>query len=136
MIRQGGTHVRKGREVGAVAAAPDRCNKVRPDEGPKSSESRAVAASEAAFANLTFRQFEVLETIAESVEVNGFPPTIREIGDALDIGSTNGVNDHLKALERKRCITRAEMRGRTLRVTLTGLLALKAWRERIQREPI
>lgn len=100
----------------------------RPKELVMKPINSAAAAMEA---GLTFRQFEVLEVIAESVETNGFPPTIREIGDALDISSTNGVNDHLKALERKGCVTRAEMRGRTLRVTPTGVAAIKAWRARI-----
>jgi repressor LexA len=50
---------------------------------------------------LTDRQLEVLRFIARQIEDNGYPPTIREIGEALDIRSTNGVNDHLKALERK-----------------------------------
>ena len=47
------------------------------------------------------RQRDVLEHIAECVEDRGVPPTYREIGDALGIGSTNGVADHVKALIRK-----------------------------------
>lgn len=47
------------------------------------------------------RQRDVLEFIAECVEERGVPPTYREIGDALGIGSTNGVADHVKALIRK-----------------------------------
>lgn len=57
----------------------------------------------------------VLTFIRESIEERGYPPTIREIGEHLRIKSTNGVNDHLKALERKGYITREDMKSRALR---------------------
>ena len=63
---------------------------------------------------LTDRQLEVLRFIARQIEDNGYPPTIREIGEALDIRSTNGVNDHLKALERKGFLTRDPVKSRAL----------------------
>jgi repressor LexA len=63
---------------------------------------------------LTDRQLEVLRFIATQIEECGYPPTIREIGEALDIRSTNGVNDHLKALERKGCLTRDPVKSRAL----------------------
>lgn len=75
----------------------------------------------------------MLEIIENTRAARGYSPTIREIGDALDIKSTNGVNDHLKALERKGCLTRAEMMSRTMVVTPTGLAALAAWRARLAR---
>ena len=63
---------------------------------------------------LTDRQLEVLQFIAREIEDRGYPPTIREIGEALDIRSTNGVNDHLKALERKGYLTRDPVKSRAL----------------------
>jgi repressor LexA len=63
---------------------------------------------------LTDRQLEVLRYIARQIEDQGYPPTIREIGEALDIRSTNGVNDHLKALERKGYLTRDPVKSRAL----------------------
>jgi repressor LexA len=63
---------------------------------------------------LTDRQLEVLRFIAQQIEECGYPPTIREIGEALDIRSTNGVNDHLKALERKGYLTRDPVKSRAL----------------------
>jgi repressor LexA len=75
---------------------------------------------------LTDRQLEVLRFIARQIEDCGYPPTIREIGEALEIRSTNGVNDHLKALERKGYLTRdpVKSRARTVgmraRETLSG----------------
>ena len=47
---------------------------------------------------LTDRQREILSFIVKETETRGFPPTIREIGEQMDIRSTNGVNDHLKAV--------------------------------------
>ena len=63
---------------------------------------------------LTDRQLEVLRFIATQIEERGYPPTIREIGEGLDIRSTNGVNDHLKALERKGYLTRDPVKSRAL----------------------
>jgi repressor LexA len=63
---------------------------------------------------LTDRQREILSFIVKETESRGFPPTIREIGQHMDIRSTNGVNDHLKALERKGYLTRGEQQSRSL----------------------
>jgi repressor LexA len=57
---------------------------------------------------------QVLGFIAETIRDRGFPPTIREIGNALGIKSTNGVNDHLKALERKGFICREGSQSRAI----------------------
>ncbi|MGM0577576.1 MAG: transcriptional repressor LexA [Myxococcota bacterium] len=63
---------------------------------------------------LTPRQAQVLEIIQQSIARDGYPPTIREIGNELGIRSTNGVNDHLKALERKGYLTREESKSRSV----------------------
>lgn len=64
---------------------------------------------------LTKRQQLVLDFISEHITHWGYPPTIREIGDSLQIKSTNGVNDHLKALERKGYLVRQDAKSRALR---------------------
>ncbi|MCC6875875.1 MAG: transcriptional repressor LexA [Sandaracinaceae bacterium] len=69
---------------------------------------------------LTDRQKAVLDFIVESIHDRGYPPTLREIGNHLGIRSTNGVNDHLRALERKGYLTREDMKSRTLRPTADG----------------
>jgi repressor LexA len=63
----------------------------------------------------TSRQQQVLDFIKDSISERGYAPTIREIGVGLGIRSTNGVNDHLRALERKGYLTREDMKSRTLR---------------------
>lgn len=50
---------------------------------------------------LSPRQRDVLDFIRSALNQRGYPPTYREIGDALGISSTNGVADHVKALVRK-----------------------------------
>ena len=69
---------------------------------------------------LTDRQKAVLHYITDSIDARGYPPTLREIGTQLGIRSTNGVNDHLRALERKGYLTREDMKSRTLRPTDTA----------------
>lgn len=51
--------------------------------------------------DLAPRQRELLDFVASYSDQKGIPPTLREIGEALGIKSTNGVSDHLKALVRK-----------------------------------
>src|SRR5262249_12980161 len=64
---------------------------------------------------LTDRQHQVLQYIRQSINERGYPPTLREIGAHMGIRSTNGVNDHLRALERKGYLTREDMKSRALR---------------------
>ena len=64
---------------------------------------------------LTERQRQILEFITKRIGEQGYPPTIREIGEEMGIRSTNGVNDHLKALERKGYLKREVLKSRALR---------------------
>jgi repressor LexA len=73
---------------------------------------------------LTQRQQMVLDFIRQSIHDRGYPPTLREIGARMGIRSTNGVNDHLRALERKGYLTREDMKSRALRPTNLGTPAL------------
>ena len=63
---------------------------------------------------LTKRQEQTLDFIRQSIEERGYPPTLREIGEHMGIRSTNGVNDHLRALERKGYLRREDMKSRAL----------------------
>lgn len=70
---------------------------------------------------LTDRQKAVLDFISRSIESRGYPPTLREIGEHMGIRSTNGVNDHLKALEKKGYLEREDLKSRALRpISLDG----------------
>jgi repressor LexA len=71
---------------------------------------------------LTDRQREILDFISRSIGKRGYPPTLREIGSHFGIKSTNGVNDHLRALEKKGYLHREDLKSRALRpiVSSTG----------------
>lgn len=72
---------------------------------------------------LTKRQREILDYIIECVRDHGLPPTIAEIGDEFGIASTNGVNDHLVALEKKGYIERSS-KARGILVTPKAAIGL------------
>lgn len=65
---------------------------------------------------LTKRQAEILDFIIHSIRDRGMPPTIAETGREFGISSTNAVNDHLVALEKKGYITRSS-KARSIQVT-------------------
>ena len=66
---------------------------------------------------LTQRQRDILDFISTSIDRRGYPPTLREIGEHFGIQSTNGVNDHLKALEKKGFLAREGLKSRAMRPT-------------------
>ena len=67
-------------------------------------------------ADLTVRQRKVLEVIRTSVNERGYPPSIREIGDAVGLTSTSSVAHQLRALERKGYLRRDPNRPRAVDV--------------------
>src|SRR5678809_325097 len=80
---------------------------------------------------LTLRQREILDFISASIVERGFPPTLREIGEHFNIKSTNGVNDHLKALEKKGHLRREDLKSRAMRpVALDNVVSLAERRVR------
>lgn len=72
---------------------------------------------------LTKRQAAILQYIIDRIRDDGLPPTIAEIGQHFGIASTNGVNDHLMALEKKGFIERSS-KARDIRVTEKAALGL------------
>lgn len=65
---------------------------------------------------LTRRQRLVLETIRSSVERRGYPPSMREIGEAVGLTSPSSVKHQLTALERKGYLRRDPNRPRAIEV--------------------
>lgn len=63
---------------------------------------------------LTERQREIYDFIKSKIEGRGYGPSVREIGDAFDIKSPNGVMCHLKALEKKQIIKRDPRHARAI----------------------
>ena len=67
-------------------------------------------------AGLTKRQRTILEVIRASVASRGYPPSIREIGDAVGLTSTSSVAHQLRTLERKGYLRRDPNRPRAVDV--------------------
>ena len=68
-------------------------------------------------AELTKRQKQVFQFIADYIERHAYGPTVREIGEKFDISSPNGVVGHLRALERKQMIVRQANKSRTIELS-------------------
>ncbi|WP_214369185.1 transcriptional repressor LexA [Pseudonocardia sp. H11422] len=92
---ESGTGADADREPGQVRAFPD------PPADP---------------AGLTPRQRKVLEVIRDWVERFGYPPSVREIGDAVGLTSTSSVHHQLRTLERKGYLRRDPNRTRAVDV--------------------
>ena len=86
-------------EAGAVSAFPD---------GPADADG------------LTLRQRRILEMIKTTVESRGYPPSIREMGDAVGLASSSSVAHQLKVLQTKGFLRRDPNRPRALEVLLPG----------------
>jgi repressor LexA len=69
---------------------------------------------------LTLRQRRILEMIKDTVERRGYPPSIREMGDAVGLASSSSVAHQLKMLEAKGFLRRDPNRPRALEVLLPG----------------
>ena len=63
---------------------------------------------------LTARQQKVYEFIRDKIRGRGYGPTVREIGEAFEIRSPNGVMCHLRALEKKGLIRRQPNKSRAI----------------------
>jgi repressor LexA len=63
------------------------------------------------------RRHKILEYIGRTVEERGYPPSVREIADAVGLASTSAVHHHLIALERDGLLERGTHSSRALRVT-------------------
>jgi repressor LexA len=69
---------------------------------------------------LTQRQRRVLEVIRDSIERRGYPPSVREIGEAVGLSSASSVAHQLSVLQRKGWLRRDPNRPRALDVRLPG----------------
>jgi len=67
---------------------------------------------------LTWRQRKVLQLIRDSVEKRGYPPSMREIGEAVGLTSTSSVSYQLSTLQKKGYLHRDVGRPRTVEVRL------------------
>ena len=78
--------------------------------------------------SLTARQKAIYDFLLKNIREKGFAPSIHEIGRQFHIASTNGVSDHLKALEKKGYIRRVGKRAIEV-VNALGKTVLTATRD-------
>ncbi len=65
---------------------------------------------------LTPRQRQILEFIKKTVRLRGYPPSVREIGEAVGLSSSSTVHGHLARLEEKGYIRRDPTKPRAIEV--------------------
>src|SRR6058998_572913 len=66
---------------------------------------------------LTGRQQEIWDFLVDYVERHGYPPTVREIGEAVGLASPSTVHAHLANLERAGLLRRDPTKPRALELT-------------------
>ena len=67
-------------------------------------------------ANLTEKDYEILDFIYKQIKQNGYPPTVREIGAAVNLSSPATVHARLSKLEAAGKIEKRSSKNRTMRV--------------------
>ncbi|MEE9581436.1 MAG: transcriptional repressor LexA, partial [Acidimicrobiia bacterium] len=70
--------------------------------------------------DISDRQRQILRLIIETVERRGYPPTVREIGDAVGLRSSSTVHSHLSALVDRRYLRRDPSKPRAIEVVDVG----------------
>ncbi len=66
--------------------------------------------------DLTVRQRALLEALRRLHRARGYPPSIRELGEAVGLASTSSVHRHVRILEQRGLVERRDGAHRTLRV--------------------
>ena len=65
---------------------------------------------------LTSKQQQILNFVSRHCREHGFPPTMREIGEAVGPANISAVRGHLAALEKKGFITKDPDKARSIRI--------------------
>jgi repressor LexA len=81
-------------------------------ERPRTAKEQPVTRHDAE------RRRKILESIARIVTERGYPPSVREIAEAVGLASPSAVHHHLTALERDGMIERGSHSSRALRLTV------------------
>ncbi|MGW1678663.1 transcriptional repressor LexA [Saccharopolyspora sp. NPDC002376] len=88
-------------------------------------EVHALPEQPSGVEELSERQLRVLDAIRKWMREHGYPPSVREIGDAVGLTSTSSVAYQLRVLERKGYLRRDPHRPRTVGVLVGGELELE-----------
>ncbi len=75
--------------------------------------------------SLTSRENDIIEYILNNIKVKGYPPSVREIGQAVGLKSSSTVHGYLKRLEAKGYIRRDPTKPRAMEVTGTQRISME-----------
>jgi repressor LexA len=117
--KDGSTPVEAGAGAGArTARSGQKLRSLEPHPGRKKPSPQVVEIPDSAPGadGLTPRSRRVLEVIRDSVERRGYPPSMREIGEAVGLTSPSSVAHQLASLERKGFLRRDPNRPRAIEV--------------------
>jgi repressor LexA len=81
------------------------------------------------------RKQRILDHIAATLRARGYPPSVREIAQAVGLASTSAVHHHLEALERDGYLERGAARSRAIRLTPHAALRMGLSSELLPQEP-
>jgi repressor LexA len=102
----------------------------------RSKTSPKAASKATAAPPLTERQRQVLDCIDESVRTRGYPPSVREIGEAVGLSSPSTVHAHLAQLQDKGYLKRDLSKPRALEVALEASTGSSAERRPVRHIPL
>ena len=74
---------------------------------------------------LSHRQRQILDYIVQHIEMHGYPPTVREIGEAVNLSSSSTVHAHLRNLEGAGLIKRDAVLTRAIKVVAGTMASFK-----------
>ncbi len=75
--------------------------------------------------SLTERQRDIVNAIQNNLKIHGFPPSFREIGEAVGLRSPSSVKHQLRALEEKGILRISANKGRAIEIIDDSLLPTK-----------
>lgn len=111
---------RRGRpRTSAVEEQVRAARQARQQQLAERRDQEAAPAPQAPQGGLTARQGLILDIIRATVEDRGYPPTVRELGEAAGLSSPSSVSHQLKVLEEKGYIRRDPNRPRAMEVVVT-----------------
>ncbi|KAB1503757.1 transcriptional repressor LexA [Corynebacterium sp. 320] len=100
----------------SAAQSQPRRRRGRPKKTAEERAAEQSASEKGGKATLTARQRRIMEVIRDSTVLRGYPPSIREIADAVGLHSTSSVSYHLTQLEEKGFLKRELKRPRAVDV--------------------
>ena len=66
------------------------------------------------------RKRKIMDVIAATIRARGYPPSVREIAQAVGLASTSAVHHHLQVLEKEGYLERGAAQSRAIRLTPHG----------------